>query len=370
MSSIPSILDDIIGQEHASRFLGAVISRDQSSHAYLFLGPAGVGKEAAAVRFAAALCCSSDGCGECESCVKTLRGVHPDIEIVSATGAFITVDQVRDVNRRLSLRPSESKARVFIFTDAEAFNAESANAFLKSLEEPPPFVYFILLASSEERVLPTLVSRCQPVRFGPVPAEKIENWLVDSCDARPSEAAAFARISGGNLDMAVRLCTDSEMAARRQRYIQLAENLSRGAWEGGAAQLAAEVVSAAQDAAALEAESSAAAQVPEGFVTVPKKKLEEDAKRRARAAHARELRFALNVMESWFRDMMVMAAGAGEAVLNKDYELELEDRALPSKLDGYRRALEAIRATRLKLGYNIDVELALQAMLYQLQEVL
>lgn len=371
MPGAPAIFSDIIGQEPAIRFLGAVIARGTASHAYLFLGPAGAGKTVAGLRFAAALCCEKDGCGECLSCAKAGRGTHPDIQMISPAGAFITVDQVREVNRSLNLRPHESRARVFVFPDAESFNAESANAFLKSLEEPPSFVYFVLLARREERVLPTIVSRCQTVRFGPVPAEEIEAHLLEHCRVRPAEAKAYARVSAGNLNLAVRLCQDSDLAARRGSYLQIAENLSRGSWEGGAARMAAEIMAAAMEAAqGPPGEAAGEEIVPEGFSSAPKKRREEDAKRRTQAAQRRELAFALDVLESWFRDMMAMAAGAGEAVLNKDYELELEDQALPSKLDGYRRALEATRAARAKLGYNIDVELALQAMFHRLQEVL
>lgn len=370
MAPSPAIFDDLIGQKHAARLLGAVIGRGTPSHAYLFAGPPGTGREAAALRFAAALCCEQGGCGECPTCVKALKGSHPDIETISPSGSFIMVDQVREVNRRLNLRPHESRARVFIFRDAESFNGESGNAFLKSLEEPPAFVFFLLIASREDRVMPTLVSRCQAVRFGPVPAAEIEAYLASHCQTRPAEAKAYAHLSSGNLRLAVQLCENEGMAERRRRYIQLADTLSKGAWEGGARQLAAEIAAAAQEAALAVADGDGDEGVPEGFDTAPRKKREEEAKRRARAAQSRELSFALGVFESWFRDMMVVAAGAGAAVLNKDYELELEDRALPSKLAGYRDALAFIQAARAKLGYNIDVELALTAMFLELQEVL
>ncbi|MBE0429029.1 MAG: DNA polymerase III subunit delta' [Thermoleophilia bacterium] len=375
MAASPAIFSDLIGQPGAARFLTAVISQNRSSHAYLFLGPAGVGKNAAARRLAAALCCEQNGCGQCLTCRKARRGAHPDIQVIAPAGSIIMVDQIRELNRALSLRPSESRARVFIFPDAGAFNAASANAFLKSLEEPPSFVCFILLATSEDRLLATLVSRCQPVRFGPVPAPVIEAHLAENCEVRPAEAQAFARIAGGNLDLAVRLCRDQDLARRRRRYIQIGENLVKGAREGGAAQIVAEIAAAAREAAqkaTLEFTHPAVGteHVPEGFCTISKKRLEEDARRRANAAARQEIDFALGVLQSWFRDMMVMAAGAGQAVLNRDFELELEDRALPSRLGSYQQAFQAIGAARGKLGYNIDVELALQAMVFDLQEVL
>ncbi|MFA5801715.1 MAG: DNA polymerase III subunit delta' [Thermoleophilia bacterium] len=366
MSTLPQVLDGLIGQEHASKFLAAAINQGQPSHAYLFQGPVGVGKHAAALKFAAALCCEEGGCGVCPSCEKAARGVHPDIDVIESVGAFITVDQVREINRNLNLRPHESRARVFIINGAGKFNAESANAFLKSLEEPPAFVFFLLLASREDHVLPTLVSRCQTVRFGAVPADDIETFLLKEYGISNTIAQSFARVSRGNLRLARALCEDNELVARRGRYLQIGGNLTRGAWEGGAAQMAAEIMSATQEAGeAVEEEI-----VPEGFVVATKKRQEQDAHRRSSAAQRRELILALDFLESWFRDMMVMASGAGDAVMNRDYELELEDQALASRAGSYRRAVEVIEATRSKLGYNIDLELALQAMFYQLQEVL
>lgn len=369
MSTPPPILRDLIGQEHVSRFLTAAINQGQPSHAYLFHGPKGVGKYDAALKFAAALCCENDGCGVCPSCEKAARGVHPDIEVIAPVGAFITVDQVREINRNLNLRPHESQARVFIIRGARKFNAESANAFLKSLEEPPSFVYFLLLTDRLDSILATIVSRCQPVRFSPVPAAEIEAYLLEHYKTSPVVAQAYARASRGDLEMAKALCGEPGLAERRQRYLQIGENLGRGAWEGGASQMAAEIMSAAADAGEVAGQEEDET-VPEGFQVAPKKRREQDAHRRAGRAQKEELNLALDILETWFRDMMAMASGAGDTILNRDYELELENQALESQLDNYRQALEVIEASRSKLSYNVELELALQAMFYKLQEVL
>lgn len=368
MPTAQKIFEGITGQDHAVRALKTAV-RSGPSHAYLLAGPAGSGKMATALRLAAALCCEDDGCGACPSCGKALKGIHPDIAVVAPAGAAIAVDQVRELNRSLNLRPHESRARVFIITPAETMRAESANAFLKSLEEPPSFVFFILLAERLDRVLPTLVSRCQPVRFSAVPAEDIETLLIEKHGLTPVIAQALARVSGGNLALAEALASDPELAARRQRYLNIGIDLCRGAWEGGSRQLAAEVDAVAAEAGkAVEADTE---EPPEGFeASAGRKRREQDAHRRGSAARQQELLFALTVLESWLRDMMVTSAGAGEAVLNRDYELELADRALPSRLDSYRQALVVVEATREKLGYNVDSGLALQAMFDRLQEVL
>ena len=369
MTVQPTIFKDLIGQDRAARMLAAAVAQGTPSHAYLFHGPRGAGKFAAALRLAAALCCEQGGCGECPSCLKAARGVHPDIEVIQPVGAFITVEQVREINRNLNLRPHESRARVFILRGASSFNSESANAFLKSLEEPPTFVYFLLLAGRVDGTLATIVSRCQPVRFAPVPAPAIEAFLLEHYQVSPVVAQAYARVCRGDLELAKALCIDPDLPRRRQSYLQIGENLSRGGWEGGAGQMAAEVLAAAAEAgdAAGQTEDEAA---PEGFLAAPKKRREQDAHRRAGQAQRRELNLALDFLESWFRDMMAVAAGAGDTILNRDYELELENQALPSRLDNYRRALEVIEAARSKLSYNVELELVLQAMFHKLQEVL
>ncbi|MCL6106602.1 MAG: DNA polymerase III subunit delta' [Actinobacteria bacterium] len=364
---------DIAGQPHASRLLSAALRSGSSSHSYLFAGPAGTGKRQASLEFAAALCCQHGGCGSCPSCKKALKGSHPDVTIVEPAGSTIKIEQVREVNRTLRLLPGESPARVIIISSAEALGAESANAFLKSLEEPPGFVVFLLLAEHLGRVLPTIVSRCQMVRFGPVPEDVITSLLIRRHGLSVTMAETFARISSGNLSLAESLCTDADLAGRRQRYLAIAARLGRGGWEGAAGELAAEVESASVqvgETAGAALSGAEAAAVPDGFTAAARNHLKQDAHRRAGAARKQELALALGFMESWFRDMMAVAAGAGDAILNKDYELELEDQALPSRLQNYLQALEVIEKTRDKLGYNIGLGLALQAMFYELMEVL
>lgn len=366
MGASQSLFHEVIGQRHATDLLRSALDRDRVSHAYLFYGPKGCGKSKAARAFAAAITCPHGGCGQCASCKKSRRGTHPDISIIEPRGAFITVDQVREINRTVYLHPNESPARVFIISDAGAFNSESANAFLKTLEEPPAYAYFVLLASSLDRVLPTILSRCQPVRFGPVPPADIEEVLRESEGISRTMAQAYARICSGDLELARRLSTDDELAERRRIYIDVARSLSRG--DSGTRAFADAVLEVAE--AAGEEAGMESGQAPEGFEVSSSKQLKQDAHRRARAARIAEVDTALEIMAIWFRDMLVAASGAPEAVINRDYELELEQEAHASMASSYRRAAEAVNATRAKLGYNIDLELALMAMFHRLQEVL
>ena len=157
---------DIVGQDLALAILRRALVTE-AAHAYLFAGPLGVGKSEAAVEFAAGLICADGGCGDCDACRRVRDGIHPDVETVAPEGTNILIDQVRAVNEDVVLRPFEATVRVYIVLAAETMNKEAANAVLKTLEEPPPHAHFILVSSYPEQLLPTIVSRCQRVPFGP-----------------------------------------------------------------------------------------------------------------------------------------------------------------------------------------------------------
>ena len=170
------LFDRIVGQELALAVLRQALATGPT-HAYLFAGPKGVGKADAALEFAAALCCPDGGCGECDTCRRVREGIHPDVEVVAPEGSLILVDQIREINRDIALRPFEAKARVYVLLQAESMNKEAANAFLKTLEEPPPHAYLILVTDTPDELLPTIVSRCQRVPFSRTPSALVARHL-------------------------------------------------------------------------------------------------------------------------------------------------------------------------------------------------
>ncbi len=190
----------ILGQERAVAVLQGAIARDNVAHAYLFTGPPQSGRGTLARLFAQTLTCEGGTgvalapCGACRSCRKIERGVHPDVDVVglasqeaaSQTGArreskntTLSIDTVRGLQGRLSLRPMESRWKVAIVEDAETMGREAASAFLKTLEEPPPFAVLILLAPEVGAVLPTIRSRCQVVELRPVAREELARALAE-----------------------------------------------------------------------------------------------------------------------------------------------------------------------------------------------
>jgi len=211
---------DVIGQAGAITFLKAAFSSGRIAHAYVFVGPEGIGKRKAALNFAKLLLCEkplgSEPCDSCVSCLKAgataaaASGAsnHPDIQEVSPEGQVIKIDAIREACRRLSLRGFESLFKILIVTKAGALNDESSNALLKTLEEPTANTVIILLADTLKSVLPTIASRCQRVVFSSLKQEVIESILIKQWGASPEAATYLSLISEGSLGSALKFHED------------------------------------------------------------------------------------------------------------------------------------------------------------------
>jgi len=199
---------EIVGQEVAVDILKRSIENNKCAHAYLFVGPDGVGKRTTAIAFAKGLNCQSsysDGCDLCDSCRKIEKGTHPDVELISPRegGLTISIDQIRKLQRRVSYKPLEGNWKVYIIDDAASATEEAANCLLKTLEEPPPRVILILITENIYRLLSTVRSRCQLILFRQIPRNLIEKILKDQYEVAPEEARSLAWLSSGSIGRAV-----------------------------------------------------------------------------------------------------------------------------------------------------------------------
>ena len=179
----------IRGHEALVRSFQRVVSRGRLAHAYLFTGPQGVGKKLFATELAKALLCERtgkgdaaaplDACDECPSCVQVEAGTHPDFLCAGRPEEALEfpIEVMRDVCQRFALKSARGHGKVVIIDDADDLNEESANCFLKTLEEPPPRSVLILIGTSADRQLPTILSRCQIVPFGPLPPGDVADLL-------------------------------------------------------------------------------------------------------------------------------------------------------------------------------------------------
>jgi DNA polymerase-3 subunit delta' len=218
----------IIGHGRPVGILKRAIQNDAVAHAYLFSGEQGIGKRLTAYAFAAALNCQAagpaGGCGVCSSCRKAASGSHPDIHLLSPDGAEIKIDQVRAAQSELSLKPFEGQKKVLIVDSAESMNDASQNAFLKTLEEPPGDALIVLISSMPQSFLPTIRSRCQELKFQPLPRPVLAQVLQEKRGLDGGDAWFVAALSRGSLGRALDMDVQKEKTDR-ERFLALWEGL-------------------------------------------------------------------------------------------------------------------------------------------------
>jgi DNA polymerase-3 subunit delta' len=354
-------------QPRAQLALNAALA-GEPSHAYLFRGPRGAGKRAAARAFAAEIIAAAAPDPEdARRRVMLDPSPHPDLVWLSPRGAQHMVEDVREqVIRAAAYRPFEGGRRVFVVEAAEAMRDESQNALLKTLEEPPPFVHLLLLSSEPEALLETVGSRCQAIDFAPLPVDAIEAALAaESGHEAPSaeERAAAARLCGGDVERARFL-----VSARGRELRAEAEGLVSAALEADGAHAPWGLLLKGAEGAGEEAETATRAALEEEAAAGRKRsarELTDEAKRAARRRRTEVLVLALDLCASWLRDLAATAAGATEAVFNRDRAAELARQAESLDAAQPRRAAEAVADTRRRLDLNVSEELALEALFYR-----
>ncbi len=212
------IFKDIIGHDRPVTILKRAIANNALAHAYLFSGEEGLGKKMTAFALAAAVNChepeSGGGCGACPACRKTAARSHPDVHVLVPDGDEIKIDQIREAQSDLALKPFEGTKKVLIVDGAEAMNPASSNAFLKTLEEPPGDALIILITSRSQSLLPTIRSRCQEIRFHPLPRRALAEALMHKRGLTDDDARFLAALSRGRLGRALEMDVEEEKAAR------------------------------------------------------------------------------------------------------------------------------------------------------------
>jgi DNA polymerase-3 subunit delta' len=208
----------IIGHERQKDILRRALSGGRLAHAYLFAGPEGVGKRLMALAVARALFCEErTGCGECAACRKLDHRNHPDLHVLEPDGNSIKIEQVRTIQRDLSLRPVEGRRKVCLIEAADAMTTGAANALLKTLEEPRGDTLLILLSSQPQRLLETIRSRCQILQFPRQPIQLIRESLQTQLGVADAEAHVLAALSEGSFKKA--------FGKDRQLYLEERQNL-------------------------------------------------------------------------------------------------------------------------------------------------
>jgi DNA polymerase III subunit delta' len=341
-------------QPEASRLLEAALA-DGPAHAYLLHGPAGVGKREAALRFAGGLLGDER---------RVLERSHPDLYVLEPLGEMIRIDEIRELHRDLHMRPFEAERRVYVIESAQLLNEDAADALLKDLEEPPPYAVIVLVADELGPLPPTIRSRCQLVPFRRLPARAVREFLAERAPGlSESEQTALARVAGGRLDRAERLL-DPAAAEGRGALLGVARAVyADPEFEpGDAARVVLEHARARGEAArALEEEAL------EGL-ELTAREAEQRVRRAQRGAEREEQLASLEELALWYRDLVVVAAGAEDAVVHADRLAELREDATAERAVDAETAAELVRELwRALEEFNLAPQLAFEALFVRLR---
>lgn len=337
---------DIIGHEWATTYLQQSIASGRDSHAYLLSGPPAIGKRLLARLLAQALLCErNDGvpCGQCRACRKVIAGSHPDLRVAgmdrqaallglkddeAARQKVLRIETIREFQRDLTLKPYEGRRRVFVLHDAERLSDQAANGLLKTLEEPPPYAVLILVADTEGDLLPTVVSRCRPLRLRPLPRSEV----LDALHARnvsEADAALLAAWSGGRIGWALAMLdAPDELEARQTRL----DTLIALPTQGRSARFA----------------------------------WAEERSKQYRAGEQQEVFAWLDAWQGWWRDLLLAAAGCPEQVTNLDRRATIDKLAARHNPAQITTFMQRVATSAQQLRENANPQLVLENLLLHL----
>jgi DNA polymerase-3 subunit delta' len=320
-----------IGHDSAVGLLRRSLDEGRLAHAYMITGPRHLGKMALAVDLAMAVNCTGPErpCGECTQCDRVSRGLHTDVKVVGVEkGVKIAIDQVREMQREISLAPFEGASRVVIFDESERLSEEAANGLLKTLEEPPDRVLTLLLASDTGAMAPTLSSRCQLLELKRVSGATIVDALIRNHGVEAPLVDQIARIARGRPGWAFRAASDPEILESLSSKLEELEEIVAGG---------------------IEERFAHAAGIASAF--------DKD-----RVAGRRDLDMWLD----WWRDLMLVKAGTPEFMIHVS-RLEIM-RAAAAKLTigQIARAIAALGETASFMERNVNSRLALEQLFLSL----
>ncbi len=315
----------VIGQDKLLSLLKQNLKERNIAHAYLLTGPRHIGKGTLAVNIAQAVNCdaSEPPCGQCHSCFRIAQEKHADVIFTHLNSSVeISIDTIRELQHLANLPPYEGKYKVFIINDAEYLSIEAANCLLKILEEPPPTVIWLLLASEENRLLPTVISRCQRLEFKLLPMKQIQGILVDQYDIAPNKANLLARLSHGCLGWAISAVKDDNLLPQRTQNINKFVSLLT---------------------ANLEQRFGCAQEWAIQF--------------------NRQRRSMIETIEdwiNWWRDLMLIRGSCEEFITNLDYKASLEQQASNLTMREINGFIADLCLLKEQLSKNINVRLLLE----------
>ena len=322
---------DVIGREKITEHLQNAIRLGKVSHAYIFCGEDGIGKNFIADIFAAALQCegqTGNPCGVCKSCMQAAGGNHPDIIRVMHEKAAIGVDDIRvQLNQDIQVKPYSSRYKIYIVDEAEKMTEAAQNALLKTIEEPPEYAVIMLLTNNPNAFLQTILSRCVMLNIRTVDKSRIRKYLMEECSIPDYQAELAAAFSGGNPGKAVKYASSEEFVQRRDDVLQLVRHVD---------------------------------EMKINEIMEYMKHLAED-----KAA----IGDYLDLLMLWYRDVLLFKAtkDTGQVVYTEEL-LTIQKQASVKSFEALEHIIEAFSTLRARLKANVSFETSVELLLLALQE--
>ncbi|MBX3086636.1 MAG: DNA polymerase III subunit delta' [Anaerolineae bacterium] len=314
----------VVGHTAAISHLSRSLQHGRIRHAYLIAGPASIGKTTFARAFAMTVNCLSDHrrpCGLCRACTLIQNDNFADVKIIEADGGKLKVDQIRDLQTQLSMRPVEGRYRVVILRRFQEATTQAMDALLKTLEEPAPGVILLLTADTTDNLLPTIKSRCQSINLRLLSASLVRKTLEEQYHLKQDKAALLGQLSGGRLGWAIRAAADESMLSQRDTWLKQLEDML-------------------------------------GMTRVGRFAMAESLSRDKKGIAA-----MLELWLSYWRDVMLLSHTTVTPITNRDHDHTLRQIAIHVRIDDVLKVMTAIQRTAKYLDANVNTRLALEVLM-------
>jgi DNA polymerase-3 subunit delta' len=382
---VATVFDDLVGQEDAVAILqGASLAArnndatQEMTHAWIFTGPPGSGRSSAAIAFAQSLICPQGGCATCNECRSARTHAHPDVEIMTTEGLSIKIEEVRELLTRTSWAPSMGGWRIVVMEDADRLTESAANALLKAIEEPGTRTVWLLCAPTLHDILPTIRSRCRHIQLRTPTTSAVSAFLQRRDHIAPAMADFAARVSQGHIGRARYIATNEQVRSHRSTIISLPLQLSTIADAYKAAQTLVDMATAQAKAQAEARDEKEITSLQEaygkgatgrGMATggaKAVKELEKEQKSRTTRMVRDSIDGALLDIATFFRDVMMVQAGATDTLINTDMAEVITAYAHKTTPHSTVRKVNAIMKARIHLSHNAAPLLTCEALMCQI----
>lgn len=321
---------NVLGHERIIRHLQNAIQMNKTSHAYIFNGEDGCGKNVTADIFAAALQCFEGGiqpCGKCKSCIQASSYNHPDIIRVIHEKTIISVEDIRiQLNNDIQIKPYSGKYKIYIIDEAEKMNEQAQNALLKTIEEPPEYAKILLLTNNSTLFLPTILSRCVILDFKPLPKDLIKGYLMEKYKVPDYLADISAVFSGGIPGKAVRYACSEDFIGMKDEITHLMKHIYDMKHQ--------EIIEALK------------------YFNTQKKIIYE----------------CIDLMLLWFRDVLMFKATQNANLILYKEEIEyIQKQASSSSFEGINHIINEFEKIKKRLKANVNFEVSLEMFFMEIQ---